>query len=95
MPRRKKHAVRKGRGVMCNICGKNCGKGGALKKHIEGAHDIKYDDYKKCFHGENRTIVFNDWNVVSHTSSNQPIMTHILVSRIIGNPGPRGVAKKI
>jgi hypothetical protein len=28
---------------MCNICGKNCGKGGALKKHVEGAHEVIYD----------------------------------------------------
>ena len=45
MPRRKKYAVSKGAGVMCNICGLNCGKGGALKKHVEGAHGAEYDKY--------------------------------------------------
>jgi hypothetical protein len=49
MPKRIKNAVRKERGTMCNICGKNCGRGGPLKVHLKGAHQIDYDDYKKSF----------------------------------------------
>lgn len=57
MSRRKKGAVAIGRGVMCNICGLNCGKGGALKKHIEGMHSVSYDHYKVCFYSSAKTII--------------------------------------
>ena len=54
MSKRRKGAVRRGHGAMCNICGRNCGKGGALKKHIESAHGVEYEAYKTCFYGKPR-----------------------------------------
>jgi hypothetical protein len=94
MPGRKKHSVRKGRGAMCNICGTNCGKGGALKKHIEGEHGINYKIYKSCFYNENRIIISEEWDDTGETTSGKTVMTHILICKIVGNPGKRGVAKK-
>lgn len=90
MAKRKKGAVRTGHGSMCNICGLNCGKGGALKKHIEGAHGVEYDAYKKCFYGEPKTIIADAWDDNVSTSKGDTVITHVLVRRFIGSPGPRG-----
>jgi hypothetical protein len=60
MPRRKKGAVRPGYGIRCLICGRDCGKGGGLKMHVEKAHHVDYEiGYKRCFKGGD--IVFNEW----------------------------------
>lgn len=59
--KKRKHAVRSGAGSMCNICGRNCGKGGALKKHIEGSHKVDYSQYKKCFYGCVSTKIADRW----------------------------------
>lgn len=93
MPQRKKGAVRKGQGVMCNICGVNCGKGGALKTHVEGAHDVDYDDYKKCFYGVPKNIIADSWDDTVQTSSGKTVITHVLVRRFTGDPGPRGATR--
>ncbi len=93
MPRRKKGAVRKGQGAMCNICGLNCGKGGALKKHIEDAHSVSYDDYKICFYGEVKTVIANAWDDTVSTSNGKTVITHVLVRRFIGDPGQRGATR--
>jgi hypothetical protein len=50
MARRRKGAVRKGHGIRCLICGKDCGKGGALAHHVP-THQVTYDQYKRCFNG--------------------------------------------
>jgi hypothetical protein len=92
---RKPGAVRTGHGVMCNICGKNCGKGGPLKKHVEGAHGIAYDDYKKCYYGEVKTILADSWDDRVSTSNGKTVITHILVRRFIGDPGPRGATRAV
>ena len=79
---------------MCNICGLNCGKGGALKRHIEGAHSVGYDQYTKCFYGsEVKTIIANAWDDTVSTSGGQTVITHVLVRRFIGNPGRRGATR--
>ncbi|HGJ66335.1 TPA: hypothetical protein ENS27_13305 [bacterium] len=93
MPQRKKGAVRKGAGSMCNICGINGGKGGSLRKHIEGAHGVDYDSYKKCFYGDVRTVIADTWDDSVNTSKGDTVMTHVLVRRFVGYPGPRGVSK--
>jgi len=93
MPRRKKGAVRKGRGVMCNICGVNCGKGGALKKHVEGAHEVDYKIYKKCFYGITNNVIADGWDDSVSTSSGKTVITHVLVRRFVGEPGPRGATR--
>ena len=50
--RRKKGAVRPGHGARCLICGRDCGKGGGLKKHVQETHNVVYDiGYKRCFKG--------------------------------------------
>jgi len=94
--RRKKGAVRRGHGVMCNICGINCGKGGPLKKHVEGAHEIDYDDYKTCFYGNDvKTIIADSWDDSVSTKSGKTVITHVLVRRFVGNPGPRGATRSV
>lgn len=93
MPRRAKGSVRKGAGVMCNICGINCGKGGPLKAHIEGAHSVNYEAYKKCFYGKVATIIADAWDDSVSTSGGKTVVTHVLVRRFIGNPGPRGATR--
>ena len=92
MSKRRKGAVRKGAGAMCNICGLNCGKGGALKKHVEGAHDVDYDDYKKCFCGCVATLIADTWDDSVSTRNGRTVITHVLVRRFVGDPGPRGIA---
>jgi len=93
MSGRKKNAVRKGKGIMCNICGKNCGRGGALKVHIEGAHDVNYEDYKKCFYGEPKNVLADSWDDSVQTSGGKTVITHVFVRRFVGDPGPRGVTR--
>lgn len=93
MARRRKGAVAKGAGAMCNICGLNCGKGGALKKHIEGAHGVSYENYVKCFYGSQKTIIANAWDASVSTAGGQTVMMHVLVRRFVGDPGPRGVPR--
>ena len=93
MARRKKYSVRKGHGTMCNICGLNCGRGGALKKHVEGTHKIEYEIYKLCFYGSAKTILADAWDDKVSTSSGKKVVTHIFVRRFIGNPGSRGATR--
>ena len=93
MAARKKGAVRKRHGVMCNICGVNCGKGGALKTHVEGAHGVDYGSYKACFYGEVRTTLADSWDDSVKTKNGETVITHVLVRRFVGDPGPRGVRR--
>lgn len=93
MARRRRGAVRRGHGAMCNICGRNCGKGGALKKHVEGAHNVPYDAYVKCFYRDAATIIANAWDDSVSTSGCKTVVTHVLVRRFVGDPGPRGVPR--
>lgn len=92
---KEKYAVRKGHGSMCNICGLNCGKGGALKKHIEGAHEVPYEIYKKCFYSEVKTILADAWDDNVSTSKGDTVITHVLVRRLIGEPGARGATRTV
>jgi hypothetical protein len=94
MSRRKPNAVRVGHGTMCKFCGKNCGRGGSLKKHVETVHTVAYDDYKKCFYGEEvRTLLADSWDDSVSTSEKRTVVTHVLVRRFITDPGPRGVPR--
>jgi len=94
MAGRKKGAVRPGHGVMCKICGKNCGKGGALKTHIEGAHaPVTYDAYKICFYGKVQTILADSWDDSVSTSSGKVVVTHVLARRFFQAPGLRRVTR--
>jgi hypothetical protein len=79
---------------MCNICGLNCGKGGPLKKHIEGAHPgVTYDAYNVCFYGA-KDVVADTWNDPA-TSGGTPVLIHTLVRRFVQDPGPRGVTRTV
>jgi len=80
---------------MCNICGLNCGKGGALKKHVEGAHQVDYDAYKKCFYGTVKTILADSWDDTVSTSNGDTVVVHVLVRRFIQDPGPRGATRAV
>lgn len=93
MERRKKYAVRKAHGSMCNVCGLNAGKGGALKKHIESVHEINYEDYKKCFYGDMKTLITDIWDDTTVTTQKKSVKIHVLVRRFIGEPTARGVRK--
>ena len=62
MGRRKKGAVRRGHGARCLICGRECGKGGALRTHVEGAHNVSYHGgYKRCFYAGDFEV--NEWKL--------------------------------
>lgn len=78
---------------MCNICGLNCGKGGALAKHVKAAHKIEYDEYKSCYYGCAKTLIADAWDDSVSTSAGVTVVTHVLVRRFIGDPGPRGVPR--
>jgi hypothetical protein len=93
MARRKKGQVRRGHGAMCNVCGRNCGKGGPLKKHIEGTHKVSYDDYKRCFYEGAATIVANAWDDTVNTAGGRTVLIHVLVRRFIAEPGLRGASR--
>jgi hypothetical protein len=96
MARRRKGAVRTGRGAMCNICGKNCGKGGALKRHVEGAHSVPYEHYRTCFYdGAVRTVIADAWDDSVSTSAGKTVVTHVMVRRFVGDPGPRGATRSV
>ena len=75
---------------MCNVCGINCGKGGALRTHLKGAHYIEYEDYVKCFYPNKKNVVIDTWDDSKSTKSGKKAMIHILVRRFYGDPGPRG-----
>jgi len=91
MAKRAKNAVRKERGTMCNICGKNCGRGGPLRVHLQGAHQIDYDDYKKTFY-EDKKVITDTWNVAGKVSkTGQSVVIHVLVRRFAIDLGKRGV----
>jgi hypothetical protein len=93
MPARRKGAVRPRHGVMCNICGTNCGKGGALKKQIERAHLINYEEYLKCYYGKVKTIIADSWDDSIRTANGRTVITHVLVRWFICEPGKRGVPR--
>lgn len=96
MAEKPKGTVRPGHGVMCNICGINCGKGGALRKHVEGAHaPVTYEAYKICFYGKQKTILADAWDDSVSTSKGNTVVTHILVRRFIQEPGPRGATRTV
>ncbi len=59
MSRRKKGSVRPGHGAHCNVCGKDCGKGGPLRSHVESKHGIPYSDYRKYHMSD--FIVADQW----------------------------------
>ena len=96
MAARPKGAVRIGHGVMCNICGINCGKGGALKAHIEGAHPpVTYETYKICFYGKPKNTLADAWDDSVSTKSGNTVLTHVLVRRFVQEPGPRGATRSV
>ena len=94
MSKRKKGAVRRGHGVMCKICGRNCGKGGALKKHVEGAHSpVTYKAYKLCFYSEAKTVLADAWDDSVTTHGGNVVVTHIFVRRFINPAGSKRVTR--
>ena len=96
MAGRAKGAVRSGHGVMCNICGKNCGKGGALKTHVEGAHSpVTYEAYKVCFYGKAKTILADTWDDSVSTATGDTVVTHVFARRFVQDPGPRGATRHV
>ena len=93
MAARKKGAVRTGYGSMCNICGLNCGKGGALATHVKGAHGVEYAAYKACFYPGDSTIIADSWDDTVATEDGNTVVTHVLVRRFVRDPGKRGVPR--
>jgi hypothetical protein len=94
MAKRRKGQVRKGHGATCNLCGKNCGTGGGLKKHVEGSrHVLDYEDYRRSFYPKRGKVISDVWNSVSNEKG-VPVLLHVLVRRFVGDPGPRGSPNK-
>ena len=93
MAGRRKGAVRVGQGTMCNICGVNCGRGGAVKKHVELGHSVDYDDYKLCFYKQKVRILADAWDDGGRTKGGKTVLIHTLVRRMTGDPGPRGATR--
>lgn len=97
MPRRRKYQVRKGFGIMCNMCGKNCGRGGPLKSHVEGrksagGHELSYETYPECFYGAGK-ILADSWDDSIRTARGKTVMIHTMVRRLVGSPGHRGATR--
>lgn len=92
MAGKRKGAVGMGKGSMCNICGLNCGKGGPLSKHVKAVHRIEYEDYKTCFEGDGTTLV-DKWIDTGGRNKGTPVLIHVLVRRVVNDPGERGVAR--
>jgi hypothetical protein len=93
MARRKKHAVRPGHGVMCNICGLNCGKGGALKRHIEGRHEpVTYEAYKICFYDADRVLA-DAWDDSVSTSKGNTVIVHVFARRFVQHAAAKRVTR--
>ena len=67
--------------------------GGALKKHVEGSHEIEYEVYKLCFYGIAKTILADAWDDKVSTSSGKKVITHVFVRRYLGDPGIRGATR--
>ena len=96
MAGRAKGAVRKGHGVMCNICGKNCCKGGALKRHVEAAHrPVTYKAYKLCFYKEAKNILADAWDDSVSTKNGDTVVTHVFARRFVQEPGDRGATRSV
>lgn len=95
MARVKKGAVKRGHGAMCKVCGKNCGKGGGLRSHVQSAHDVDYDAYKRCFEGRVTTMIADTWDDSVKTKDGKTVVTHVLVRRFINEPGPRGATRHV
>jgi hypothetical protein len=77
MSRRRKGAVRPGHGARCLICGRECGKGGSLRRHVEGAHHVVYGEaYKRCFRGGDSVL---DELAVDNTGE---FLVHIRVLKV-------------
>ncbi len=74
--------AKSGNPARCNICGLVCGRGGALKKHVEGAHKVPYDKYSLCFaRGSTTSVdVWEKSTLPNHASS----VTHVWVRRFDG-----------
>jgi hypothetical protein len=79
---------------MCNLCGTNCGRGGALRTHLIGEHRVDYAVYKRCFYGTSRVLA-DAWANSARTRSGQRVLIHTLVRRIVGDPGHRGVTRSV
>jgi len=47
--RKKRKPTKTNNGARCAICGKQCGRGGALKMHVETQHPISYEHYREMF----------------------------------------------
>jgi hypothetical protein len=96
MPRRTKGAVRKGYGVMCKICGLNCGKGGSLKAHIElKHHPVTYGTYKVCFQSYKKLLA-DAWDDslstgVQPNGTKHKVVIHTLTRMFLQAPDARPV----
>jgi hypothetical protein len=69
---------------MCNICGLNCGKGGALKKHIETRHKpVTYSAYKTCFYKKDVRVLADAWDDSGSTRKGKTVIIHTVVRRFV------------
>jgi hypothetical protein len=81
---------------MCRICGLNCGKGGALKAHIElKHHPVTYDAYNVCFYSAKKELA-DAWDdslstVVQASGTKRKVIIHTLTRMFLQDPNSRPV----
>jgi hypothetical protein len=90
MPQKNPGKARAGLGIMCNIRGKNCGKGGGLKMSLDKKHGVDDDVYKKCFYSGAKRTLAEAWDDSVSRSSGKPVLRHVLARRFARDPGARG-----
>jgi len=58
-------------------------------------HGISYQDYNICFYDMTKTIIADSWDDTVKTTTGKSAVTHVLVRRFIGDPGPRGATSAV
>ena len=65
----------------CKICGdKRVGRG--IAKHLEGAHGLEFQAYKKCF-GSGKVILDSLTQTGTAANGTKKVMIHVLVRRFL------------
>jgi hypothetical protein len=71
----------------------NCGKGGALAKHMKAVHNLTYDQYKDSYYGH-ADVITNSWNQqVATDNEEEATYTHTLVRVFTRQRSKRGAPK--
>ena len=66
-----------------------------FKTHVEGNHSVPYEHYKTCFCENVETTLADAWDDSVSTHGGRTVIVHVLVRRLIGDPGPRGATRSV